>query len=838
MPQTSSSSRSRRPASADNGHFREGRTFAGSAWLTTVAGDAAYAMRQMRRNPGLAGVIILSLALGIAANTTVFSLIDAIWLRRLPVREPNGLVRIAPQRQSSDLDSISWPEFVRLRAPLHTVTALAAHYSFAPLQVEFDRTGGEMSGAVVSASYFDVLGLKPARGRFFSATEDSSPDRDAVAVISTTFAGRLGGPEQALRRMVRINRIPFRIVGVMDPHFHGELSGGSAIDLWIPAMMIHAGYRWCDGLRTECPIFELIGRLAPGATAAAAQAELTARLRAVDGELRATAPRRAAVEAAIGFPRALRDSYADQMKMLLAVTAALWLLACANVGGLLLARAEARSQEIAVRRALGAAGLRLARQMLTETFVLAALAAAVALAATRWTRQLLVAFYAVDSEGYRTFFDLRIDHRVLALAVGFALATALLFGLAPALRAARGKPMGVGRRATSTNRFGPVLVTIQLAMSAVLLVATGLLVQSSLHLAHGQRFDPEHVALSRLRPALFGRTPGQAQAFLHRALDRIAALPGVESVAVARGQGLLWKRCCTQEITLPGRIDLRAGDSLSVDDQEVGPDYFRTLRIPLLRGRDFDSADRVGTAPVAIVNETLAQRLGGSSSVLGTRLIAGPRSWDIVGVVPDAQVTTQIQGATPFVYLAFWQNPDQVDARIAVRSRSDPRGLFTTIRRAVALADPEIPVTEQLTLADQVAGAYAQPRLTAAVTLITGALALVMSAVGLASVIAFGVRRRTRELGIRMALGATRSNVRTVVLREAIWCLAIGLGIGLSAALATVRLLTASLYGVRSTDPVAFAIAAVALISVGWFAAWLPAQQAAHLDPVDALRVD
>src|SRR5258707_5021811 len=337
-------------------------------WLSTLAADAAHALRQLRRDPGFAAAAVLSLGLGIAGNATVFSLVDAMWLRTLPVRHAESLVRVSPLRPGGRLDGVSWPEYDALRRGVTTLAALAAHDSTAPLQVSAAGESGEEQGAVVSGNYFSMLGVAPALGRFFLPEEDVAPGRDAVAVISTDFRRRhFGGAAAVLGRELLINGVPFRIVGVAPEGFRGVLPGAPANQLWIPSMMIETGYRWCSAVREGCTPLQLLGRLAPGRTVGQAAAEVAALVAAHDAEHgRAKLRRRAYVEPAIGVELELRRLYSPQMRLLAAIAAVLLLLACANVAGLLIARGLARRREIAVRLSLGAGRARLVRQLVTD----------------------------------------------------------------------------------------------------------------------------------------------------------------------------------------------------------------------------------------------------------------------------------------------------------------------------------------------------------------------------------------------------------------------------------------------------------------------------------------
>jgi predicted permease len=814
-------------------------------WLSTLAADAAHALRQLRRNPGFAAAAVLSLGLGIAGNATVFSLVDAMWLRTLPVRHAESLVRISPMRPGGRLDSVSFPEYDSLRRRVTTLAALAAHYSTAPLQVSAAGESAEEQGAVVSGNYFSMLGVAPAHGRFFLAAEGAAPGRDPVAVISTGFwRRRFGGDATVLGREMLINGVHFRIVGVAPEEFRGVLPGAPANEIWIPLMMIETGYRWCSAFRDDCTPLQLIGRLAPGRTAAQAAAEVATLVAARDAERgREQLRRRAYVEPAVGVEPELRRIYSPQMRLLAAIAAVLLLLACANVAGLLIARSLARRREIAVRLSLGAGRARLIRQLVTESLVLALAGAALGVTLTGWTRRLLVAFYTTDAEGYHPYFDLHLDPPTLGFALALGVLTGVLFGLAPAAQAVRVNVVPALKSDASSgadpaSRWRTLMVTAQMALSVVVLVATCLLVRSASRIEHGAQFEPRGVALMRLRSRLVPYPPARAQALTREVLRRIEAQPGVESVGFARGSGLVWGACCSARIAVPGRAraPLRPEDEREVDYQLVGPGTFAVLRIPLLDGRDFDARDRLGSPAVAVVNQTLAARIEPHGSPLGRLFQADGRAWRVVGVVRDAQFHSALAPPPPFFYLDFWQSPEEVDARLAVRTKGDPRAALPMVRRVIAAIDPQLPVTEQMTLLDQVEGRFTDSRLAAGVMLAAGGLALLLSAVGLYGVIAYSLRQRRREIGLRMALGARRSQVLRLVLREVSTVVVPGIALGLAAAAAVTRLLGAWLYGVSAGDPASFLIAPAALAAAALLATWLPARRASRLDPAVALR--
>ncbi len=496
-----------------------------------------------------------------------------------------------------------------------------------------------------------------------------------------------------------------------------------------------------------------------------------------------------------------------------------------------------RRREIAVRHAIGAARFRLIRQMLTESLLIAAAGTGLGLLLTLWTRRLLLSFYATNSEGYVNFYDLRIDFPTIAFSFGLAILTALVFGLVPAIQATRTNLVsslkdGRTSQEGSGGRARTGLVMAQIAISLVMIVSAGLLARSAMHIEQGANFDPHGVAVLRLRPRLLQYSPARSQAFIRESIRRLEALPGVESVTFARGIGAVWQSCCLA--FLPDRVTEATRASYHV----VAPHYFSALRTPLLAGREFDEHDRAASQPVAIVNQTLAGRIDPSGSVIERVFMADGKPLQVVGVVKDSYMRSAADAPVAMFYRPFWQSPEETDARLAIRVRGDPAAMLPQLRRCIAEADPQVPVTEQMTMLDQLRGTFMQARLAAAVLLCASALALVLSAVGLYGVMSYMVGRRTREIGVRIALGARPSSVCALVLRQSLRVFVPGMLIGLVAALAVTRLLGSWLYGVRATDFWTFVAAASMLSAVALAASWIPARRAARVDPMAALRCD
>ncbi|PYU43203.1 MAG: hypothetical protein DMG54_13695 [Acidobacteria bacterium] len=811
------------------------------SFVETLWQDLRYGARMLRKNPGLTSVAVLTTALGIAANVTVFSVVDALFLRSVPAKNPERLVRIqAPENDGGGYFSV--PEFSYLREHSKTVEDLTTHYSTAPLYISANGETGEVQGAVVSSSYFPLLGLRPYLGRFFTPGEDSVADRDAVSVLGYGFWQRIyNGDSNVLGKTLLINGHTFTIVGVMPPDFHGVEIGGMPNEIWIPAMMVRVGYRHCDGFQPSCTILSIMGRLKPGTSMPKAQAEIAAllqQLRASDS----TFDQRigASVTPATGMSEN-REYNLMLVRLLAAIAVVLLLIVCANLGGLLVARGTARRGEIAMRLALGAGRGRIVHQLLTESLLLALAGGAGGFLLSTWTSRLLVNFYSVDDEGYKHLFDVRPDATVLLFSLAVAAAAGLLFGLLPALQASRtdlndalkggGGTVGASRKSSRT-----ALATVQVAFSLALLVGAGLLARSAAFIQSGSNMDLRHVLGLRLPVSLIHYPPDKARTFKQEVVRRLRGLPGVQSVSLAKGQGLIWNPWPSARATLPGKTYTKPEEEPRIAVKPIAPDYFATLRIPFVSGRDFNNSDKPGSPPVTIVNETFARQIAANRLPLGQTVLIDAKPYQIVGLVKDAQMRSSIEGPLAVAYVPFWQDETLLEARMCIRVAGDPAAALSMVRRAIASIDPEVPVTETMPLMDQVRGAYTDARVASAVLSCAAFLALILSVMGLYGVVSYEVGRRTKEIGVRTALGARPHDVLRLFLRQGFGVVLTGALFGGGLALATTRLLGAWLFGVGSADPLSFGVATAVLLAATVTATYLPARRALRVDPMVALR--
>lgn len=812
--------------------------------METLRYDLRHAARMLMKQPALTIFALLTLALGIGANLTIFSFIDTMFLRPLPVREPDRLVLLEPFRDGRWQEGYAYPTYLQYRDHCRSLDALVAHYSTSPMSIVAEGDARVALGAVVSANYFPVFGVEPQLGRFFLPEEDEVPDRNPVVVIShRMWQSRYGADPAVLQRELILNNTAFQIIGVAPREFQGVLPGFPT-EFWIPTMMLRQGYKPCDAItRADCRPLALLGRLAPGRTVAEAQAELSLLSSQVWETLPAEQGREVVLKPALGVRRNEREGFRYQMQLLMVVTGVLLLIACANIASLLLVRGAARRKEIAIRLCIGAGRRRLVRQFLTESFLLAAGGGALGLLLSVWCKDLLAGYYTTTYGSLQRYYDLSLSPRGLAYAVGLTLFTALLFGLLPAIQSTRQdlirdlKDEGISST-PRRQRLRSALVMGQVALSVSLLIAAGLLLRSESHVRRGINFDPEHVAALRVRPALVSYKAEKAEAFTREVMRRLEAIPGVQSVSMVEGAGLAFDTGGRARIRLPEDPAGAPEDSPRVDHQIVAPRFCETMKIPLLEGREFEERDSPSASRVVIINETLARTLWPGESALERNLIVNDNPCRVIGVSKDALLLNALEGARPFLYLPYWQNTSRphADTRLVVRVAGDPAAMLSTLRRAIVELDPKVPISEDVPMTQQVNANYMPVLLTSTVLKFAGSLALFLSMLGLYGVLAFAVNQRTREIGIRMALGAERSDVLRLIVAHGLRLSLAGVGMGLIASFATTRLVGSLLYGVTATDTLTFAAIPVLLSLVALVACWIPASRAAKVDPMVALR--
>ena len=808
--------------------------------------DLKYAVRILAKAPGFSFVAIALLAVGIAATPAVFSFADALFWKPPDAPHADRLVRAFIQSQRGIGGQFSYPEFREFRDHARAFESLAAEYPTAPLNLVADNESREHNGAVVSGNYFSLLGLKPVRGRFFNKDEDSVPDRDPVAVISgRLWRSRFGGEPSAVGREIAINGVTFHVIGIAPDNFYGDEPGMAAIDLWIPTAMLRTGYRWCDAYAdAQCTVLHLIGRLAEGRTASDAEVELN---NIANGQHLPSliAGARIKVLPATGIRPEQQVNMSAQVRLLLAIAVMLLLIACANVAGLLVARGAARRKELSVRLALGARPVTIARQLLVENALLAAVAAVFGITLGFWLRDGFASLYTLQTEGGDTFYNLNLDGRQIFFVAVIALLTGVLFGLLPAFHAAGGdmlqglKTGGGSLGSRSGTRARDLLAAAQVALCLVLLVAAGLMVRSAQHILGGANFDPEQVVLLRLRPRLVKYSPAEAEKYFRAVVRRVPLQAGVADVGYGTGgSGLLWNTGIGKTM----RLESRGEPDKQVRVLPVNNSFFATLRIPVLQGRTFTDQDQFasGGGDVLVVNQAAAHHYWPATTAVEQSLMLDGRAYRVVGVVADIGLRSLDENAAPQLYSPYWQSAPgaQGDMRMAVRVNGDPAAALSKIHSAISSVDPQVPIAEEMLLSDQVKSEYSTVWLARAATLWCGVVALCLSAVGLYSVLAFNVRCRMREIGLRVALGARRADVARLIVRKGLTIFAIGAVSGLVISLFTWRLLGSLLYGVRSLDLFAFLGGPLILGIVTVLSSYLPARRATRVDPMVALRYE
>jgi predicted permease len=804
----------------------------GVALVESVLQDLRYGIRAMRRSLVFSSIAIATIALATAAIATVTSLAETLLWRYLPAQHPSQLVAIAATRGTRSDGVVSYPDYVTFRDRATTVSALAAHYSTAPLFVASNGNAREVNGAVVTANYFHVLGLQPALGRFFSTEEDRVPDRDRVVVVGYDFwRSWLGGDASALGAPLTINGVAFTVIGVAPPN--APALTPMPINLYLPSMMMRVGYRWCnDSLAADCTTLGMIGRLSPGRSVADATAEFAAIMpaawaRAPIGKNRGVAVRQ---------PRGMSEDDRDPQLVatLAGVAIVLLLVCCANLGGLLSAQSSARQTEFAIRVSLGAGPGRIVRQVLTESALLSLAGGIAGLMLSRvFIGTLARLFFSLDDEGHPLFYDFSASTSIVAATMIAAVVAGILFSLVPALKAVRRPNAGTASLRTASSRWstGRWLLGGQAAIAVALLATAALLASGARLVLDGRNYETTHVALMRVRPRLVKYTPARAQQFQRHVIEALRAVPSVESVTMV-GVGTVLSGGTTQA-ALP---EWTGGQQLTVQYNEIGPQYFATLRTPLLAGREFDDGDTTKSLPVAIVNETLAARLWPNAQALHSTIVVGGAQREVVGIAADVSLKSRSDPADPFVFIPFWQNPGEIDSRIAIRTAGDPAALLPELARTVHSIDPAVPIAETITLPIRMAGLTRPVRVAALFIGYAASLAVLLTAIGLYGTLAFAVSRRGKEIGIRLALGAARRHVLGAVVREGATIVLAGAAVGVPLALAAARVTSHLLYGSASADWMFYAASAAAVGCIGLGASVIPARRAAAVEPIVALR--
>jgi putative ABC transport system permease protein len=805
--------------------------------------DLRHAARALARTPAFTLAAVLTLALGLGANTAMFSVVDAALLRPLPFHDPERLVLVWETMGDWKTRWVAPANFLDWRRDARSFDGLAG-YSTADVNLSGAGEPERLKSAVVSDTLFDLLGARPALGRVFARGEDESGARLAL-LSDALWRRRFGADPSVVGHTVRLNGEAHEVVGVMPPAFRFPANA----ELWVPGRQgipfVHSVMSGQD-MRTmrDSHLFTVVGRLAAGRTPAAAQAEMDA----IAARLARTYPD---TNAGLGVNVAsLRDHLVGDVRPALAVLAGavgfVLLIACANVAGLLLARAAQRAQDTAVRLALGAGRARLVRQGLAEALLLSAAGGVLGVGLAYWGVEAIVALSPADVAGLA---QARPDARVLGFAGLVSLATAALFGLVPAAQAARPDLGGLLASGVRTSggpgraRARRTLVVAEIAMAYVLLVGAGLMLSTLARLRSvdvgldGTNLLTFQVSLSDVRY----REPHRRRVFFDGVLDAAHRLPGVTDAGAVMRLPLA-DGPVNRGLSIEGRPAPQPGEDHSVDYQVVSPSYFAAARIPLVRGRALAGSDREGAPRVVVINEAAVRRYFRGQDPIGQRVGMGDgddeANWrTIVGVVGDVRQRGPDQAVAPAAFAPYGQDRESWNMMsFVLRTSVDPRSLAGAAAALVRAGDPEQPVSNVRTMDEVRAAAVVRPRFVATLLAAFGASAVLLAAIGIYGLIAYTTAQRTQELGVRMALGATRRRVTGLVLGEGTRLAALGVALGFAAALALSGVVAKLLFGVRPTDPVTLAGVALLVAVAAAAACWLPARRAAGVDPAHALR--
>jgi predicted permease len=835
----------------------------GWVWLEQFVQDVNYGVRAMLRSPGVTMVALLSLALGIGANTAIFSLMDALMLRSLPVKEPQRLILFGDGMNNGISDSFpdselySYPFYREMQRRNQVFSDVAAASSMINLihgSVEGHSSPEPMSIKLVSGSYFSMLGVEALMGRTLNEADDGVKDSHPVAVVSYSWWKRsLRGDSAVLGKKLIIGSTLFTVVGIAPSEFFGTTVGESP-DIWIPLAMQKEVPPGNDGYAdTMAESLHLMARLKPGVSEGAASADANLLFQQIlrglpkapltaENLKKLDTTRVKLYSLSRGFSQ-LRMMFSEPLKILMAVVVLVLLIACANIANLLLARSTARVRELAMRQALGARRFRLIRQLLTESLVLAFTGGVLGIVFAMIASRFLLRMISGGSDAVPL--DVPLDLRLMLFTFGTTLATALLFGILPAFRATQinlaeslkdGRaPIGAG----SKTVLAKALIISQVALSLVLLVGAGLFLRSLINLTNVDTgFNREGVLRLQIDPASVGYQAGDARlnAVYQQIEDRISTLLGVRAVSFSLftfDEGT-WNNSIWVQGYMSGHQDR------DVHHNIVGNGYFTAMGIPLLAGRTFEPLDTASSQKVAVISESMARTLFPQGSPIGRHYgVHDPQNandLEVIGVVKDVKVHSLDEKAQDVDYIPRVQNDFFYLADLEVRYEGDQSAVLSAVRKSIQDVDPQLPISDVKTLEEQVERSMPNQRLIAQLSAFFGLLAVFLSCIGIYGLMSYMATRRTNEIGVRMALGAKRSQVLWLVMREILWPVAVGIGIGVPAALVGDRLISSMLFGLRASDPVSLLTAVGILMAVSALAGYLPARRASLIDPMVALR--
>ena len=826
--------------------------------------DVRYAVRTLVRAPGFTAIIVCTLALGIGANTAIFSLLDQVLLRRLPVKDPERLIQLDDpgtfRGRTMNNRTFSYPMYQDFRDRNDVFSGVLARAQVAAT-ISWKGRAERVTGELVSGNFFDVLGTRPHLGRLFTQSDDTTPGGHPVAILGHGYwTRRFGSDPTVLNQSITVNGHPMTVVGVAASGFTGVDVGGAS-DVYVPIMMkAQMTPTWNDLDNRRSRWVNIFARLKPGVTMEQADAGMQVLFKQIleqdikeytDATERFRT--RFLAKTLVLMPGQkgesnIRRQFSDSLIVLMAMVGLLLVIACANVANLLLARATSRHKEVAIRLAVGAGRMRIVRQQLAESLVLALSGGALGLIVASWTGALLIGSLPGASDGSVTLSS-DPDLRVMSFTLGLSIATALLFGIAPAIQSTRSGVAGtlkdeaggvVGGTGHARVRKG--LVVAQVALSVMLLAGAALFARSLYNLRSlDPGFTVDRLLSFGIDPSLSGYDQPRAKALYKGAQERLAALPGVRSVSmssIAPLSGNGWQATMRMDGYTP-----KQDENMNISINSVGPGFFATLGIPLIAGRELTDRDVEGAPQAVVINEAMARYYWGSErNAIGKRL--GYRRdqrgfpLEVVGVVKDSKDTSLRDEIPRFMYPSYQQEPDLTEMNFFVRTQADAAGVTAAVRDAIRALDPALPIYGVKTMEAQASESLFVERMVAWLSAAFGALATLLAAIGLYGVMSYAVARRTREIGIRMALGAERRAVLWLVLREVALLSIVGIAGGLAISLYATRFVKAHLFGLSATDPATLAIAAATIALVAFLAGYLPARRASALDPMLALRTE
>lgn len=803
--------------------------------MDSIIKDIRYGIRGLLKRPGFTVIALVALALGIGANTAIFSLVNAVVIKSLPFRDPDQLVWVFGNVSTigSNTASVSPPDFLDYRSQNKTFEQFAASGTL-PYVLNLTGSGEpeRLTASGVTGNYFDVFGVTPALGRGFTL-ENEKPGQDQVTVLSHAFwQKRFAGDPSILGKTITLNSKSYEVVGVMP----AGLSLPQPAELWVPMSFDgEPEMKW-----RKAAFLRPVGRLKPGVSLTQAQADTDVIAAQLEQQFPDSNTGRSL--RLISLREQLIGSSRTIVFVLFGAVGFVLLIACANVANLLLVRAAARQKEIALRTALGASRLRIIRQMLTESLLLSLLGGALGALLAVWGVELLV---TLSADSLPRTVDVKIDSNVLAFTFVIAIVTGLLFGLAPAFRTAKVnlidslKDGARGADGTLRNRTRSVLVVFETATAVVVLISAGLLVRSLIALQSvDPGFDANNVLTFRIDlPNKKYEGEGRSKVFWEQLESRVSSLPGVQSV------GLITDLPMSGQLndlpyTVEGRPAATPDQALNADFRLVNQNYFSALRIPLLRGRSFTEQEARESVPVTLISQQLADTVFPNENPLGKRLVSGMsgQAFEIIGIVGDIRHTSL--GAQPVPAMYFPDRNFGNRRNLVIRTQNDPLSIVGAVRQQVRELDPDQPIAELKRMTDWVDSSVAVQRYRTTLLAAFAALAMILAATGIYGVMSYTVAQRTHEIGVRMALGARRLDVLKLVVRQGMLLTFVGVIIGLVGAFALTRVMASLLFGVTTKDPITFVVVAALLTAVAFVACFVPARRATKVDPLVALRYE